>query len=79
MYPTLKATVRQGQIQLLEEANLPENATLLVIVLDDIAPENLTLGDHLVAGLQDVLLGRVTEVSTAEELAHHLDTVFNEA
>lgn len=78
MYPTLKATVHQGQIQLLEEATLPENATLLIIVLDDIDPETLTLGDHLIAGLQDVSLGRVTTVSTAEELAHHLDTVFDE-
>lgn len=78
MYPTLKATVREGQIQLLEEANLPENATLLVIVLDDVSPEHLTLGDHLTVGLQDIMLGRVTEVSTVEELTEHLDAVFNE-
>jgi hypothetical protein len=78
MYPTLKATVRQGQIQLLEEADLPENATLLVIVLDDVSPEKLTLGDHLTGGLQDIMLGRVTEVNTVEELAEHLDAVFNE-
>ncbi len=79
MYPTLKATVRQGQIQLLEEAKLPENTNLLVVVLDAIDPGTLTPVDHLIAGLQDMSLGHVITTSTPEELAHHLDTVFDES
>ena len=79
MYSTLKATVRQGQIELLEEATLPENATLLVVVLDDINPETLTLGEHLITGLTDVRLGRVTAVSTKQALNDHLDTVLSES
>ena len=34
--------------------------------------------NHLAAGLQDVLLGRVTEIGNAAELNEHLDAVFNE-
>ncbi|MCB9101237.1 MAG: hypothetical protein H6632_16990 [Anaerolineales bacterium] len=78
MYSTLKATVRQGKIELLEAATLPENSMLLVVVLDDVAPEGLSLGEHLIAGLQDVQLGRVTEVNTEQELADHLDTIFGD-
>ena len=78
MYSTLRATVHQGQIELLEEATLPENATLLIVVLDDINPEELSLGEHLVAGLTDVRLKRVTPVSTEQELSDHLDNVFSE-
>lgn len=78
MYPTLRATVRQGRVELLEDITLPEDATLLITVLDDSVLEALSLGDHLIAGLQDVMLGRVTEVNTPEELDHHLDVVFND-
>ena len=78
MYSTLKATVRQGKIELLEEATLPENSLLLVVVLDDIDLEGLSLSEHLIAGLQDVQLGRVTEVNTEQELADHLDAIFGD-
>jgi hypothetical protein len=78
MYPTLKATVREGKIQLLEEIILPEHAILLVTVLDDITLEALTLGEHLIAGLQDMLLNRTIAVNTPEELERHLDTIFEE-
>ena len=78
IYPTLKATVRKGKIQLLDPIDLPENAVLLVTVLEDEALEELSLGEHLVAGLQDKLFGRATLVETSEEMAYHLDTLFQE-
>lgn len=74
-YPTLRATVREGKIQLLDGVELPENTTLLVTVLDESIVENLSLGEHLAAGLQDVLMSRFTEINSPQELAHHLDTV----
>jgi hypothetical protein len=75
IYPTLRATVRKGKIQLLDEVQLPENALILVTVMDEIAIESLTLGEHLAAGLQDILLGRVAQAQTSQELASHLDEV----
>ena len=75
VYPTLRATVRKGKIQLLDEVKLPENALVLVTVMDEAAIDSLTLGELLAAGLQDVLLGRVTEVKTAQEIRSHLDKV----
>ena len=79
MYTTLKAKVHQGRIELLEPVSLPENTFLLVVVLDDFDPHRLTLGEHLLAGLEDMRLGRVTKVSTPQALADHLDAVFNES
>ena len=79
IYPTLRATVRKGKIQLLDEVQLPENALILVTVMDEIAIESLTLGEHLAAGLQDILLGRVAEMQTSQELASHLDEVLDGA
>ena len=76
MYATLKATVRDGKIRLLDQIALPENSNLLVTVLDDYLDSSLTLGDHLIAGLEDILQGRVTTVSTPQELTQHLDTLF---
>lgn len=78
MYTTLRTTVRQGRIELLEAVPLPENAFLLVVLLDDFDPQQLTLGEHLLAGLQEIRQGRVTEVSTTQALTSHLDTTFNE-
>ena len=75
VYPTLRATVRKGKIQLLDKVQLPENALVLVTVMDEAAIDSLTLGERLAAGLQDVLLGRVTEVETAQEIRSHLDKV----
>lgn len=77
MYTTLKAKVHQGRIELLEPVSLPENTFLLVVVLDDFDPHELTLGEHLLIGLEDIRLGRVTEVSTVETLADHLDAIFD--
>jgi len=34
MYQTLKGTVRQGRIEILENIALPENATVLVTILE---------------------------------------------
>lgn len=78
IYPTLRATVRKGKIQLLDKVQLPENALILVTVMDEIAMDSLTLGEHLVVGLQDMLLGRITQAHTSQELASHLDDVFKD-
>ena len=79
IYPTLRATVRKGKIQLLDEVQLPENALILVTVMDEAALESLMLGERLAAGLQDVLLGNVTEVTTDQEMKSHLDKVLGKA
>ena len=75
VYPTLRATVRKGKIQLLDEVKLPENALILVTVMDEAALDALTLGERLAAGLQDILLGRFTEAKTPQEVKTHLDKV----
>ncbi len=46
--------------------------------ISDTPIENFTLGEHLVAGLQDIILGRVTQVNTQAELTQHLDSIFAE-
>jgi len=79
IYPTLRATVHKGKIQLVDDVHLPENALILVTVMDEMAMDTLTLGEHLAAGLQDILLGRVTQADTPEELASHLDVVLEGA
>ncbi|MCC6299602.1 MAG: hypothetical protein IT314_09905 [Anaerolineales bacterium] len=79
IYPTLRATVHKGKVELLDEVQLPENAQILVTVMDEIALDSLTLGDHLAAGLRDVLLGRVAEANSPEELESHLDAVLKDA
>jgi len=79
IYPTVKATIRHGQVVLLDDIRLPENASLLVTVIDDDVINSLTLGEHLIIALEDILSGRVTEVTTAEQLDRHLETIFEEA
>jgi hypothetical protein len=79
MYPTLRATVRKGKIQLLDKIHLPEDALVLVTVIDDAAFESLTLGERMAVGLQDILLGRTTGAQTEKDLALHLDKVFQAA
>ena len=78
-YMIIRATVRQGKVELLDDITLPEDATLLVTVLDDVLLEQYTLGDHLIAGLEDVLAGRTVEVGGDQELADYLNTVLGEA
>ena len=75
IYPTLRATVHKGKIQLVDKVQLPENAQVLVTIMEETALDSLTLGEHLAAGLQDILLGRVTQAKTPKELASHLDAV----
>ena len=78
-YQTLKATVQSGRILLLDPINLPANTPLLVTVLNDVTDfDELTLGEHLINGLEDVLYGRVTVVDSSEELNNHLNTIFSE-
>ena len=79
IYPTLRATVHKGRIQLLDDVHLPEDALILVTVMDDTALDSLTLGEHMAAGLQDILLRRVTALETSQELASHLDDLFSRA
>lgn len=79
VYPTLRATVHNGQIQLLDNVTLPEDAVIFVTVLDESVMESLTAGERLAAGLQDILLGRFTEINSSEEMSAHLDKVFGEA
>jgi len=79
IYPTLRATIRKGKIQLLDEFQLPEDALLLVTIIDETVVEKLSLGERLAGSLQDILLGRVTEVSSPESLSAHLDKVLSEA
>ncbi len=79
IYPTLRATVRKGKIQLLDNINLPEDTPLLVTIVDEMAVETLGLGERIAAGLQDILLDRITQVDTPKELIAHLDEVLNEA
>ena len=78
VYPTLKAIVREGQIQLIDEVDLPENAILLVTVIDEAAIGTLSLGEQIIAGLHDLRLGRVTEIVTSSDLNKHLDQLFDE-
>lgn len=78
-YPTVRATVRQGKIKFLDDISLPENSTLLITILDESSLDVFTLGEHLTAGLEDILAGQVVETTTSNDLTHHLDTIFNEA
>ena len=77
-YMTIRATVRQGRVELLDEVLLPEDATLLVTILDNDIFDRYNLGDHLIAGLQDILDGRTSEVTPEEELKAHLDAILVE-
>jgi hypothetical protein len=79
IYPTVRATVRQGQIKFFDDVDLPENATLLITVLERDAFESFTLGEHLVVGLEDILSGQTVEITTTNELQSHLNMIFNEA
>jgi hypothetical protein len=74
----MRATVRDGSIQLLDKVFLPENTSLLVTVVDDYNDSSLTLGEHLIGGLKDILQGNVTTFTTKHELNQHLDALFNE-
>jgi hypothetical protein len=76
VYPTLRATVHNGKIQLLDNVKLPEDAVIFVTVMDASLMDSLTTGERLAAGLQDILMGRFTEVNTSEEMSAHLDRVF---
>ncbi|HNQ95786.1 MAG: hypothetical protein JNJ96_13235 [Anaerolineales bacterium] len=79
IYPTLRATVHNGRIELLDDIRLPENAEILVTIMDETPLDSLTLGEHLAAGLQDILLGRVSRVNSNDEMASHLDAVLEDA
>ncbi len=79
IYPTLRATVRNGKIQLLEDIKLPEDTAILVTIMDENSMSMLTAGERLAAGLQDILLGRFTQVNTLKEMSAHLDAVFGDA
>ena len=81
IYPTIKATIHQGQVKFLDDVALPENSTILITVLDDGAFDAFpfTLGEQLTAGLENILSGQMVETTTADELTHHLNAVFSES
>jgi hypothetical protein len=76
-YLTIRAVVRKGKVEFLDEIDLPEDTSLLVTVLDDNIMAGYSLGDHLIASLQDILAGQYVETSSEEELANHLDRLFS--
>ena len=78
-YPTLRATVHNGQIQLLDNVQLPEDAVVFVTVMDASLMDSLSAGERLAAGLQDILMGRFTKTNTADEISAHLDKVFGDS
>lgn len=78
VYPTLRATVHNGKIQLIDNVKLPEDAVVFVTAMDESIMESLTAGERLAAGLQDILLGRFTEVNTPKEMSAHLDKIFGD-
>ena len=59
-YPTLRATVHNGQIQLLDHVQLPEDAVVFVTVMDA-SPWIALSGRKTAAGLVDILMGRFTK------------------
>jgi hypothetical protein len=79
MYQTLKAVVRRGRVVLLDDVTLPESASVLVTILEEVRPESLTLDEHLQRGLSDVAHKRTTRISTSRQLKRHLDQVFEKA
>jgi hypothetical protein len=46
--------------------------------VSDALLQNFTLGEHLVAGLQNIVIGKTTAVTTQAELKQHLDSIFAE-
>jgi|GEM_PF-1895578 len=38
MYQTLKGKVRRGQVEIAEKITLPENATVLVTIIEEVTP-----------------------------------------
>lgn len=79
VYPTLRATVHNGKIQLPDNVKLPEDAVIFVTIMDESVMDSLTAGERLAAGLQDILFGRFTEVNNQKELSAHLDKVFGDS
>lgn len=74
MYQTLQATVRKGQITLLEDVDLPENVTLLVTVVEN--PWHLmTAGENILAGLEDAANGRAVTIESIDDLQEHLTAI----
>ncbi|MFN8387541.1 MAG: hypothetical protein U0X92_14140 [Anaerolineales bacterium] len=71
IYPALRATVHSSGIELLDDIPLPENAEILVTIMDETPLESLTLGEHLAAELQDILLGRVSRATRPKVIFSH--------
>ncbi len=67
----IRQRVKQPQLfELILQAELPEVSDALL--------QNFTLGEHLVAGLQDIVAGKTTAVTTQAELKQHLNSIFAE-
>lgn len=63
----------------MDNVKLPEDAVIFVTIMDESVMELLTAGERLAAGLQDILPGRFTEVSSQKEMSAHLDQVFGDS
>lgn len=89
-YTTVLGTVRDGQIILPQNIDVPENTTVLITILEDkskqLPPadyenyteeelENMTVGEQIIAGLKDIVAGRTTRVESAEDLERFLDSI----
>ncbi len=76
MYQTLKATVRNGKIELLEDIELPDETPILITILRDLMPPSV--GSNIIRGSEDALVGQTVTVRREAELLAHLHQVFSE-
>lgn len=89
-YTTIRAFVRGGEIVLPEGIELAENTPLLVTILQEAVEvpaepahlsyteaeiDQMTFGEQLIAGLQDIVAGRGVRVTNKEELEAFLDSL----
>ena len=42
-----------------------------------IRKDDITIGEHIISGLEDVLANQSVKITTTSELVRHLDTIFN--
>ena len=72
MYQTLKGTVRQGRIEIVENVPLPENATVLVTILDTPRPPAARNWQAVLDAIHARQRARGHRPPTAQEVAEYL-------
>lgn len=72
MYQTLKGTVRQGRIEIVENVPLPENATVLVTILDATAKPAVRDWQAALDAIHARQRARGHRPPTAQEVAEYL-------